>query len=126
MSRTAAHITSARAQTEHRTAWRAVVLTDLRYSAAILAEAQNQGRRPRPVAHRRAVVIHSFPRAYNGNREIARLARISERRSRRVLRRALGTVLREVNAGGRLHADKLSTVDVTVAPHRHGARWHAW
>ncbi|MGW0519375.1 hypothetical protein [Crossiella sp. NPDC003009] len=67
MSRTAAHITSARAQTAHHTAWRAVVLTDMRYSAAILAEAQNQGRRPRPVAHRRAVVIHSFSRAYNGN-----------------------------------------------------------
>ncbi|GAA2837297.1 hypothetical protein [Crossiella cryophila] len=126
MSRTAAHIRSTRARTPHHRAWHAVAVSDLRYSTAAHTEARHQGRRVRPIALRRAVAIYSYPRMHNGNREIARLARIAERRARQDLRRALTTVLREINTPGRRHPGAPAEADIPPIRHRHGARWHAW
>ncbi|MGO1049852.1 hypothetical protein [Crossiella sp. CA198] len=126
MSRTATHIRSTRARTAHRRAWHAVAVSDLRYSRAIRAEAEHHGHRPRPVAFRRVVAIYSYSRAHNGNREIARLARNAERRARQDLRRAITTVLREVNAAARPHSGPLAEADIPPTRHRHSGRWHAW
>ena len=106
MSRTAHHISYA-----HELAscpWRTVILYDLRFSAASLVV---QGKRPQPERIRRAVAIYSYPRAFNDNREVACLARFSERKARRRLRHELR---------------RMDVDDVTPVRHRHEAVYHAW
>ena len=104
MARTAHHVSYASDWTGRP--WREVILYDLRYSAACLA---TQGSRPQPKKIRRAVAIYSFPRAFNGDRDVAKLAKIAERRARRRLRRELW------------RGD-----DPVPARHRHWAVYHAW
>ncbi|QFZ17478.1 hypothetical protein [Saccharothrix syringae] len=100
MSRTTHHTRSTRARRPGR-AWLTVVLDDLRHSSACPRAARR--RRPRPEAVRRVVEVRSFPRAHHRDREVARPARLAERRALRC-----------------------SRDDVAPARHRHSAVHHAW
>jgi hypothetical protein len=85
--------------------WRKVVVHDLRYSAACLAV---KGKRPQPELVRRMVEVYAFPRAFNDDRMVGRMARIAERRARQKCRR------------------ELRWGDATPKRHRHGAVYDAW
>ena len=130
MSRTAHHTSTPQPGSARtfRRAWRAAALTDLRYSAACLTEAFDEGRRPRPQATRREVEFYSYPRSVPRDREVARLARVDERRARQALRHDLDAIRRMVNnlATGRLRQYAVDDAEVAPTRHRHGAIWHAW
>jgi hypothetical protein len=103
MARTAHHLSYARERSGRP--WRKFVVHDLRYSAKCLAV---EGERPQPALVRRVVEIYQFPRAFNDDRMVGRMARIAERKARRKCRR------------------ELRWGDATPTRHRHGAVYDAW
>lgn len=102
-----------------------LVLRDLRYSAACLAEATREERRPQPRAIRRSVVFSTWPR-FNGDSGVASWSARAERRARGRLRTEAGRLLRVVNTPyGPLDADAVEGADIAPAYHRHSSLWLA-
>ncbi|MFF6788995.1 hypothetical protein ACVW0K_003936 [Streptomyces filamentosus] len=99
---------------------RTVVLYDLRYSARVLAEAAEAGRRPRPRRVRRRVAVHWLPR-HGKDTQLTVAANLEERRARQALRARLTALRHALDAAGT--TDAADSVDVPPARHRRGVLW---
>ncbi|GAA3813562.1 hypothetical protein GCM10022226_37880 [Sphaerisporangium flaviroseum] len=131
MSRTAHHIRSRRLDGDrHWEArpsgpWRAVRLTDLRYSEAEAKAALIEGRRSQPRMVHRHVDLYSFLGAY-GRGKLAEDANLEERSERRRLRDRLYATVKRANSAPL--TDFVDEDDLEIHPYRprHGALWNAW
>jgi hypothetical protein len=103
------------------------MLVDLRYSAACLAQAGREGRRPRPQRRRHSVRVYSYARYAVRSRSVSREAAQDERRARQALRTRLGALHRQLAVLGCGKEGARAAVDVDVVParHRHNAVWQA-
>lgn len=99
-------------------------LTDLRYSAAALAEAAREGRRPRPQRLRHRLAAYTYPRA-TGARLVARISNLQER-SLRAADRAMGQRARQVLRGSQDAVEAAWDLDFPDPRHRHFAVWDSW
>ncbi len=129
LARTAHHIPASRrrpaAEQPAGAPWCSLVLPDLRYSAACLAEATREERRPRPRAIRRTAVFSSWPR-FSRDSGVASWSATEERRARGRLRTEAGQLMRVVNTPyGPLDADAVEGADIAPAYHRHSSLWLA-
>jgi hypothetical protein len=105
-----------------------VVVSDLRYSARSLVEAERERRRPRPEPVRRRVDVYSYARSAVRDRSLSRMAAHEERRARQRLRVRLGVARRSADRPGRsgpvLRGDFGNSTDIGPVRHRHSAVWH--
>ncbi|MEY9969057.1 hypothetical protein ABIA33_007144 [Streptacidiphilus sp. MAP12-16] len=130
-SRTVHHIPNTHAHDSTRVIlspsapWQTVVLVDLRYSAACLAQAAREGRRPRPQRRRYSVLVYSYARYAARSRSVSREAAQDERRARQALRTRLDTVHRQLAVRGYGEEFARAAVDLDVVParHRHNVVW---
>lgn len=133
VSRTVHHIPNTHAHDSTRgtvspgAPWRTVVLVDLRYSAACLAQAGREGCRPRPRRRRHSVRVYSYARYAVRSRSVSREAAQDERRARQALRTGLGALHRQLAVLGCGEEVARAAVDLDVVParHRHNAVWQA-
>lgn len=107
--------------------WRAVVIADLRYTAACLNEAARDGHRPRPHLTRRKVGVYVWGRSDTRDRSVSWWSAVEERRERQRLRRSADAIRALVNArsDGRLAIESAEDRDIPPARHRRNALWQA-
>ncbi|MEU8433861.1 hypothetical protein AB0F18_13230 [Streptomyces sp. NPDC029216] len=92
--------------------WRRHTVHDLRYSAAEIALAEKEGRRPQPRQIRRSFEIFAYCCAFSDG--ITEDANLEERTARRRLRNELRLALHDADT------------DITPARHRYSAHWDSW
>ncbi|OIV38534.1 hypothetical protein BIV57_05210 [Mangrovactinospora gilvigrisea] len=98
-----------------------VEIHSLRYSAACLADAEKEGRRPVPQRLWRRSDCHDFARLSRHDRTIGIIAGYDERRARRRTR-----LLCQQVGGWHRVGDDLDAFDCPPVRHRHHAVWDAW
>ena len=100
MSRTVHHVRLKRRHGRAEGYWSSHQITDLRYSAAVLAEATRTGRRPLPEWSVQSRVFDRWPRATN-DPEYGYFARIAKRQRRCHDRTALRRLVMELDGVAR-------------------------
>jgi hypothetical protein len=99
-------------------------LYDLRYSAAEVAKAERDGRRPRPTKLRHRLEAYEYPRSY-GLRVIGGISNRQER-GLRAADRVMDRRVRQMLRGAQDAVEAAWDVDFPDPRHRHFGVWDSW
>lgn len=98
---------------------------DLRYSAAELAAARREGRRPRPQRRRHRLEAYTYPRTYGIGHTVSGPSNRQER-GLRAADRAMDRLARQVLRGSQDAVEEAWDLDFPDPRHRHFGVWDSW